>query len=181
MKETKLLFLLFMAIVCGSINGKLLGQQLVGKSISTLPLIDPNDKPKNIPSIGEKVVMIFYTDPDVKDVNDPLSNAVKAKNFAKDKYLGVGIANCKDTWIPNAGIRLKARQKEQQFPGSVILLDEKLLLAKTWELGDCNGSAVVIIVGKDSKVKFLKTIKSEEESKAIIPVVTKLIEDELGK
>jgi hypothetical protein len=181
MKETKLMFILFMAMVGSSLNGKLNAQLVVGKSVSTMQLIDPNDKPKNIPFIGEKVVMILYTDPDVKDVNDPLSNAVKAKNYSKDSYLGVGIANCKDTWIPNAGIRFKARQKEQQFPGSVILLDEKLLLAKTWVLGNCNESGVVIVIGKDSKVKYLKTVKSAEESKSIIPVVTKIIEDELAK
>jgi predicted transcriptional regulator len=181
MKVTKLNLILFIAITVGCNSLKLTGQQLIGKSVSTIPLIDPNDKPKNIPSIGEKVVMIVYTDPDVKDVNDPLSNAIKAKNYAKDKYQGIGIANCKDTWIPNAGIRFKARQKEQQFPGSVILLDEKLLLSKTWGFGDCNESGVVIIIGKDSKIKYLKSVKTPEDSKAIIAVVTKIIEEELVK
>lgn len=176
-----MVLILLMAIMIGSITGKLTGQQLIGKNVTTLQLIDPNDKLKFIPSIGEKVVMIVYTDPDVKDVNDPVSNAIKAKNYAKDKYIGVGIANCKDTWIPNAGIRYKARQKEQQFPGSVILLDEKLLLSKTWNLGDCNNSGVIIIIGKDSKVKYLKNVKTQDESKAIIYVVTKIIEEEILK
>lgn len=181
MRGTKLFQLLLVMMVIGSISIKITGQQLVGKSVSTIALIDPNDKPKNIPFIGEKVVMIVYTDPDVKDVNDPLSVAVKAKNYPKDKYAGVGIANCKDTWIPNAGIRYKSRQKEQQFPGSVILLDEKLLVPKTWGLGECDEAGVVVVIGKDSKIKFVKVVKSADESKAIIASVLKIIEEEIAK
>jgi hypothetical protein len=181
MKGTKLVQTLVLALFIACVAGKLNGQSLIGKNVSTIQLIDPNDKPKNIPSIGEKVLMILYTDPDVKDVNDLLSNAVKAKNYPKENYIGIGIANCKDTWIPNAGIRFKARQKEQQFPGSVILLDEKLQLPKAWALGDCNESGVVILIGKDGRVKYLKVVKTPEESKAIIPLVTKIIEEELAK
>jgi len=154
-------------------------QLLIGKSVSTLSLIDPNDNPKAIPGIGEKVVMILYTDPDVKDVNDPLSIAVREKKYSKDKYAGVGIANCKDTWIPNAGIRMKARQKEKDFPGSVVLLDEDYDLIKAWGLGDCDEKGVVIIIGKDKKIKYHKVISSQEESKSIIPAVIALLEKEM--
>lgn len=162
---------------------KLNGQQSapIGKTVSSIGLVDPNDNPKAIPFIGEKVIAVFYTDPDAKDVNDPLSDALKAKNFPKEKYAGIGIANCKETWIPDAAIRMKARQKEKQFPGSIILLDSKRDLAKAWGLGDCNDMGVVIIIGKDRKIKFIKNIKNQEESKAIINTVVKIIQDELAQ
>ncbi|MFW5781526.1 MAG: hypothetical protein ACOCXD_03065, partial [Bacteroidota bacterium] len=105
-----------------AITFQISAQELKGKTVSTLKVIDPDNNPKDIPYLGEKVVMILYTDPDEKDVNDPLSNAVKAKKFPDAAYQGIGIANCKDTWIPDAAIRMKARQKQEQFPGSVILL-----------------------------------------------------------
>ncbi|MDP4208030.1 MAG: YtfJ family protein [Bacteroidota bacterium] len=159
--------------------GQAFGQ--VGKSVSPLQLIDANDKPKAIPSIGKKVIMIFYTDPDVKDVNDPLSEVVKAKGYPKDKYQAIGVANCKDTWIPNSGIRMKARQKEKQFPESLILLDENHTLAQAWGLGDCNGAGVVVIIGKDSKVKFVRNIKNAAESKAAISSVLKILDEEIAK
>lgn len=154
-------------------------QSLVGKSVSTLSLIDPNDNPKAIPGLGEKVVMVFYTDPDVKDVNDPLSDAIREKKYSKDKYAGVGVANCKDTWLPNAGIRMKARQKEKEFPSSVILLDESHSLVNSWGLGDCDDKAVVIVVGRDKKIKYHKVISTQAESKSIIPTVIALIEKEM--
>ena len=178
----KNLFLTF-SLIFFLVMANLYAQQTatVGKTLSSLQLVDPNDAPKAIPFIGAKVIAIFYTDPDEKDVNDPLSDAIKAKNFPKDKYAGIGIANCKDTWIPDAAIRMKARQKEKQFPGSIILLDTKRDLSKAWGLGDCNGLGVVIIIGKDAKIKFIKNIKTQEESKAIISAVLKIIQEELAK
>jgi len=153
----------------------------VGKVVSSVKLVDSKNDPKDIPFLGEKTIVIFYNDPDVKDVNDPLSEALKAKNFSKEKYLGLGIANCKNTWAPNSAIRMMVRKKEKQFPGTLILLDEKLLLAKAWGLGDCDGISVVVVIGKDFKIKFVKKIKTQEESKALIPTVIKIIQDELAK
>ena len=179
MRKNLILTISVIFITCLTIT-KTSGQQqtvAVGNSVSNQQLVDPNDKPKTIPFIGEKVIAIFYTDPDEKDVNDPLSDAIKAKNYQKDKYAGIGIANCKDTWIPDAAIRMKARQKEKQFPGSVILLDTKRIVSKAWGLGDCNNLGVVIIVGKDSKIKYIKNVKTKEESKNIITNVLKIIEE----
>jgi hypothetical protein len=154
---------------------------LKGKSVPNVELTDPNDEPKKLPFFGEKVIMVLYTDPDVKDVNDPLSNAIKAKGFDTAKYQGIGVANCKDTWIPNAGIRMKARQKEKDFPGSIVMLDPAYTLKKAWGLGDCDEIGVVLVIGKDKVVKYAKNIKSQDESKAIIDEVAKVIEGELGK
>jgi predicted transcriptional regulator len=154
---------------------------LVGKPVQSVILRDANDNSMAIPNMDKSVVVIFYTDPDEKDVNEPLSNAIKAKNYPKEKYAGVGIGNCADTWLPNSAIRIAARQKEKQYPGSVIMIDSGHILAKTWNLGDCNDKGVVIIIGKDQKVKYLNVVKSQVESSSIISKVLKLIEEEMGK
>jgi len=161
------------------LSNLLWGQQ--GQSVKSLTLIDPNDNPAEIPYIGEKVLMIVYTDPDVKDVNDPLSNSIKAKKFDTSVYSAIGIANCEETWIPNAAIRMKAKQKAEQFEGSVILLDEDKIVEKAWQLGDCNEKGVVIIIGKDKKIKYIKKVETEEESKKITPEVIRIIEQEIKK
>jgi predicted transcriptional regulator len=177
----KNLFYLLLTIVSLSIGNLGFSQSASIKAITAINLTDPNDNPKDVPWVGEKVLMLLYTDPDVKDVNDNLSNAVKAKNFPSDQYSGIGIANCKETWIPNAGIRMKSRQKEKQFPGSVILLDKDRILQKTLDLGDCNEAGVIIIIGKDKLIKYTKYVKTPEESKAIIPTVIQIITTELAK
>jgi predicted transcriptional regulator len=155
--------------------------EIVGKTMSALMISDANNQPKAIPFLGEKVLLIQYTDPDVKDINDKLSDAVKAKKFDARVYQGMGIANCKDTWIPNAGIRMKARQKEKQFVGSIVMLDEDHVLAKALGLGDCNSAGVLLIVGKDKVIKYMKKIASEEESVKAAPEVVKLLEAEISK
>jgi predicted transcriptional regulator len=154
---------------------------VVGKTMTSLMISDPNNQPKAIPFVGEKVLLIQYTDPDVKDVNDKLSEAVKAKKFDEKLYQGIGIANCKETWIPNSGIRMKARQKEKQFPGSVIMLDENRVLPTALGLGDCNGMGVLLIVGKDKVIKFMKKITTEAESESVTEEVVKLLESEIAK
>ncbi len=156
-------------------------ETIVGKTMTALMISDANNQPKQIPFVGEKVLLIQYTDPDVKDINDKLSDAVKAKKFDEKLYQGIGIANCKDTWIPNAGIRMKARQKEKQYAGSVILLDEARILPTSLGLGDCNSMGVLLVVGKDKVIKYMKKISSEEESQKSIEEVIKLLEAEIRK
>ena len=153
----------------------------VGQSVSGLKIIDVYDNPKVMPYFGQKVISIMYTDPDVKDVNDPLSNAMNAKNYDRKKLCAMGIANCKDTWIPNAGIRMKAKQKQKQFPDSVILLDEEKTLSSAWGLGNCNETGVVIIIGKDKKIKYIKYVKTRAQSSAIINEVLAIIDAEIKK
>lgn len=168
-----------LALMGAVISGLWAQPALVGKEFTNITLTDANDKPKNIPYVGQKVLVLFYTDPDVKDVNDPLSEAIKKAGFSTNDYQGIGIANCKDTWLPNSAIRMKSRQKEQQFPGSVIMIDDSHKLSGALKLGDCNEKGIVLIVGKDKKIKYVKSILSQEESKAQIASVIKIIKSEL--
>ncbi len=152
-----------------------------GKTVDNVQLKNANDKAMSIPHFGQKVLAVFYTDPDAKDVNNPLSDAIKARAFPKEKYTGIGIANCADTWLPNSVIRYAAREKEKQYPGAVILIDDNRLLSKTWELGNCDDKGCVIIIGKDLKIKYIQQIKNQEESKAIISAVLTILENEIAK
>ena len=141
----------------------------VGGTIRNIKLQMANEEGTEmwIPHIGKKVVSIFYTDPDVKDVNEPLTEFLKSKyKSERAYYVGVGIANCKDTWIPNGIILSSAKSKAAKYK-STVLLDREHYCKKYWGLGDCNGKGVVIIVGHDKKVLFWKKVSTEGESSAI--------------
>lgn len=162
--------------------GRIMAWQVnVGKTVSNVKIKTPDDKACNIPFMGQKVIVIFYTDPDVKDVNDPLSDAIKAKKYAKEKYVGVGIANCEDTWLPNSVIRYAGRQKQSKYPSSVILVDDDHVLSKTWDLGNCDELGFILVVGTDMKIKYAKAVKNQAESNAIINTVIGVLEVELAK
>jgi predicted transcriptional regulator len=151
----------------------------VGKQVSNVQLGDVNNAAKNIPYLGNKVFTLFYVDPDVQDVTDPLSDALNAKKYPKEKYGAIGVVNCKDTWFPNSAILAKAKQKQNKFPESLILLDKNYTLTNSWGLGKCDNIAMIVVVGKDSKIKYIKAIKSKEEGHSIISDVLKVIDSEI--
>ena len=70
---------------------------------------------------------------------------------------------------------------EAQKDGSVIMLDEDHIIPKALGLGDCNGLGVILIVGKDKVIKYMKKIGSEEESVKATPEVVSLLEAEINK
>ena len=148
----------------------------VGQKLWSVKVRDANDKPRWIPSIGKKVVTIFYTDPDVADQNDAFADKLKAVKYPKKYYRGVGIANLKDTWKPNSIIRAVVRKKIAKYK-STILTDPSYLVRYSWGLGKCDGKSVIIVIGIDKKVKYLKKgrMSSGEIKKAM-----KIIEAEIA-
>ncbi len=148
-----------------------------GDGVSNLKLRDAEDEPANIPDLGRKVLAVFYTDPDVKDQNEALRDALKAANLDKESYRGLGVVNMKDTWKPDFAIRKVVRDKIAKFK-AVILTDPGYILRDAWRLGDCDDKDVVIIIGKDSKVKFIKMGKVGSGEFASI---TALIQEEMKK
>lgn len=127
----------------------------VGSKVSPLKVRDANDKPRWMPDIGKKVVTIFYTDPDVKDQNEPFRELLKAQKLDKKIWRSYGVVNLKDTWKPNFIIRKVIRNKIAKFK-ALILTDKDHTLKKKWGLGDCNEKDVVIVIGKDRRVKYIK-------------------------
>jgi len=152
----------------------------VGQTLSNVQIRDSSDNPSWITGFGQQVITIFYTDPDVKDVVDPLGDAIKAKNYSRAKYRGVGVVNMKDTWLPDAAIRMAVRSKEKKF-NTKALTDPDSLLKTKWGLGNCNGYVVVIVIGKDKKVKYIKKVKTVAQSQAIASQVISVIEQEINK
>jgi len=127
----------------------------VGDQLKNPTVRDANDGPATIPSFGNKVLAIFYTDPDVSDQNDPFADKLKAAKLDETVYKGIGIANMKDTWLPNSVIRSIVRRKIEKYDAT-ILTDPERLLVNAWSLGDCNDKSVVIIVDKKGKLQYLK-------------------------
>jgi len=149
----------------------------VGSKVNPVKVKDANDKPALMPDFGKKVLTIFYTDPDVKDLNERFREVLKAKNYDKKKSRGFGVVNLKDTWKPNFIVRSVIRDKIKKF-NSLILTDTDHSLQKAWNLGNCDEKDVVIIVGKDKKVYYIKHTKMSE---AEIKKGVKLVEELMAK
>jgi uncharacterized protein len=148
----------------------------VGDTVANVTVRDSSDNPVQLPDLGNKVLLIFYTDPDVGDMNDEFADAVKKEGLPKTAFRGLGIANMKDTWKPNAAIRMVVRKKEAKY-NSVILTDPDHLLVNAWNLGSCDDASVVILVGKDKKVHYFRKGKvPSQETQVVIKKIRELVE-----
>ncbi len=148
----------------------------VGQELQNVNIRDAYDKPATIPDFGSKVLTLIYCDTDASDISDPISDALKARNYPKSTNLGIGIADLKNSPVPNWVIRQIIKRKIAKYDAT-ILTDVDLTVAKAWGLGDCNNKSNVIILGKDKKVKYAKTFdKNNKPTQNDIDTVVKLVD-----
>ena len=168
-----LLLALSFGVALLAMGGNTADAAMVGQELSNVEVRDADDRPTWIPHFGKKLIGIFYNDADAADMNDPLADAITAKNFDESKYEGMGIGDLQDSKLPNFIIRRIIKAKVEKY-NTVILTDPKLLLPKAWDLGDCNNTALFILIGKDKRVKYIQKgpIRGAETE-----AVVKLIED----
>ena len=121
-----------------------------------------------------KVFTVFYVDPDKKDVNNALADTLKAKKFDRKKVNSVAIVNLAATWMPNALIESKLKDKQEKFPHTIYVKDKKKVLVEKWKLSDDNSN--ILIFDKKGKLIYKKFGKvSASEIKKVIALIEKNI------
>ena len=100
--------------------------------------------------VSEKIIVLFYVDPDESELNNHVSDALKAENYPREKYGSIGMANMAATWLPNFAINMKLKSKQEKHKETVYVKDLDKTLVKKWGLSDDNSD--VIVFGKDGRV-----------------------------
>ncbi|WP_457743262.1 YtfJ family protein [Sulfurimonas sp.] len=147
--------------------------------------ININEKPKEVSISGEngslvkdggewnskmlqgKVYVIFYVDPDKKDVNEEFVQALKAKDYRKrGDYGSIAIVNMAATWKPDFAINILLKAKQKEFPETIYVKDKKKVLVKEWGLKD--DASDILIFSKNGTLLFYKAGKmsSKDTQKA---------------
>ena len=120
--------------------------------------------------VSGKVIVLFYVDPDESELNNHVSDALKAENYPKEKYGSIGMANMAATWLPNFAINMKLKSKQEQYKNTLYVKDLEKTLVKKWELSDDNSD--VVVFGKDSSVLYSVDGKfTDAQVKEIVKVV----------
>jgi len=114
----------------------------------------------NSSMLSGKVHVLFYVDPDKKDVNEAFADALKAASFDHAKYSSVAVVNLAATWKPNIIIEALLKSKQKKFPEATYVKDKKKVLVKEWGLADDNSD--IMVFGKDGKLLFLKEGKLDQ-------------------
>ena len=102
--------------------------------------------------ISGKVMVLFYVDPDEADLNNHVSDALKAENFPLDKYGSVAVGNMDATWMPNFAINIILKNKQEKHKSTIYIKDLKKTFVKKWGLSDDDSD--IILFGKDGKVLY---------------------------
>ncbi|MDR3554823.1 MAG: YtfJ family protein [Syntrophobacteraceae bacterium] len=130
-----------------------------------------NEKPWSSSELKGKVSVVFYVDPDVKDLNNPASEALKKAHFPRAKYQSYGIINMASTWMPNFSISAALSQKQKSYPDTIYIRDYKRVLVTTWKIAD--NSSDVLAFDKNGKLIFEKNGKlSEAEVAKLVKAVS---------
>jgi len=120
--------------------------------------------------VSGKVIVLFYVDPDESELNNHVSDALKAENYPKEKYGSIGMANMAATWLPNFAINMKLKSKQEQYKSTVYVKDLEKTLVKKWGLSDDNSD--VVVFNKDGRVLYSVDGKfTDTQVKEIVKVV----------
>lgn len=153
----------------------------IGKVPETVTLQDKeggrlDGSPWSSAEFKGKVTVLFYVDPDEKDLNNDASEAMRKENFPLDKYQSYAIINMAATWLPNFAISSSLKEKQKVYPTTIYVRDLKKVLVKKWGLADNNND--VLAFDKQGHLIFRKDGKLDSEE---IKTLIKTIRDNLDK
>jgi len=124
--------------------------------------------------INNKVFVMFYVDPDKKDVNEEFADALKKENFNHSNFASLAIINLAATWKPNIIIEAILKKKQKKFPDTIYVKDKKKVLVKEWAMAD--DASNIVVFSKQGKVLYFKNGKLDESETT---KVIQLIKDNL--
>ena len=81
-----------------------------------------------------KVNIIFYVDPDLKDLNDHFARELQELHLSSKELKVFVIINMKASWIPNVLIDSVLESKQKKFPEAQYIKDNNRVLVKKWSL-----------------------------------------------
>ncbi|OGP85402.1 MAG: hypothetical protein A2V87_08060 [Deltaproteobacteria bacterium RBG_16_58_17] len=142
----------------------------VGDKAPDFKLKDSTGKQYSLasPEFEGRVMSIFYVDPDEKDMNVHVEDALLKDTGLdrKTRYKGLGITNMKATALPNFLIKGIVKSKREKT-GAIILLDDDYTILNLWGLQ--NDSSNIVIVDKERICRYIYKGKlpPEEVAKVI--------------
>jgi predicted transcriptional regulator len=155
MKKTVALVLL--ALVW-TVSVSLAAELKLGDKAPDFKLKDPTGKDYSLdhPQFKSKVLYIAYVDPDEKDTNNHVEDALKKEKDSggldKTRYEGFGIVNLKASMMPNFLIKSAIKSKQEKT-GALILLDYDYTILNLW--GVKNDSSDVVVLDKERICRYV--------------------------
>jgi len=117
-----------------------------------------------------KVYVLFYVDPDKKDLNNDASEALNGEKFPTEKFQSVAIINMAATWLPNFAISSALKEKQKRYPRTTYVRDYQKVMVREWGLTDDESD--VLAFDKQGRLIFRKDGKlNQEDIQALIHAI----------
>ncbi len=166
MKKTVFALLLVLFWVASS---AVAAELKVGDKAPDFKLKDSTGKEYSLehPQFKGKVLYIGYVDPDEKDTNNHVEDALKKEKEAggldKTRYEGFGIVNLKASLMPNFLIKSAIKSKQEKT-GAIIILDLDYAILNLWGLK--NDASNVVVLDKERICRYVNSGKLPPEELA---------------
>lgn len=105
-------------------------------------------------TIKGQVFVMFYVDPDERELNENTEKTLKNAVQIKDRYKSIGAINMKATVIPDFILSSLLASKKEEYPDTIYLEDFDSTFVKKWGLKD--DAVQVLVFDKLGKVIFNK-------------------------
>jgi len=120
--------------------------------------------------LKDKIFVMFYVDPDEKDLNEHVAEAIRKEQFPGDKFGSVAVINMGASWLPNAILDKVLAGKQKKFPRTIYVRDRAKLLVKEWGMTDDNYQ--ISVFDRDGAVLFTKAGKfSPDETQKLVEML----------
>lgn len=153
----------------------------LGDKVEAVDIRDSSNDPVPLPSIGEKLVLLFYIDPDKPKYNREFYDRLTEEDFPTEIFHCYGIVNLKDApLLPNGIVRFMIRREEEAYKdkGAKVYTDPSHILKKAWNLTDLNNKAAVILINDNKEVVFYQTDEmTPENSEDLIKLIWSNLND----
>ena len=163
MKKTVLALLL---VLLWTVSAAFAAELKVGDKASDFKLKDSTGKEYSLdhPQFKGKVLYVAYVDPDEKDTNNHVEDALKKERDSggldKARYEGFGIVNLEASMMPNFLLKSAIKSKQEKT-GATIILDPDYTIIKHWGLK--NDASNVVVLDKERICRYVYSGKLPQE------------------
>ena len=124
----------------------------------------------NSSSIKNKVLVMFYVDPDEKDTNSHFTKKLKEQKYDRSKFGSIAVVNLAATWKPDFIIEKILKGKQEEFPNTIYVKDKKSVLVNEWEVAD--DASNILIFSKNGELLFYKSgAMSDEDTQTAFNII----------
>lgn len=122
-----------------------------------------------------RVRVLFYVDPDEKDLNEATAEAIRREAFPAEHFGSVAVINLAASRVPNVILNRIIAGKQKKFPRTQYVKDNAKALVRAWGLSD-DGYDVVLFDADGRVQAHHRGRLSEADTAALVTMIREAVD-----